>query len=133
MPWFKVDDGLHDHRKARRAGKAAMGVWVLAGSWCMASETDGFVPADVLARWGTKRDADRLVEVGFWYADEQDGEAGWRFHDWLSYQPDVRTMRLKQEAESKAGSVGNHRRWHLRRGVVDPECQHCIESREDTA
>lgn len=27
MPWFKVDDRLHDHFKARQAGKAAMGVW----------------------------------------------------------------------------------------------------------
>lgn len=41
MSWFKVDDKLHDHRKARKAGKSAMGVWVLAGSWCMSSETAG--------------------------------------------------------------------------------------------
>lgn len=127
MPWFKVDDKLHDHRKARKAGRSAMGVWVLAGSWCMASESDGFVPASVLARWGTKRDAERLVAVGLWYPDEQDDEDGWRFHDWLSYQPDARTMRLKQEAESRAGSEGNHRRWHKRRGVVDPECPFCQE------
>ena len=54
MPWFKVDDKLHDHRKSRKAGRSAMGVWVLAGSWSMDNETDGFVPADVLARWGTE-------------------------------------------------------------------------------
>ena len=47
--WFKVDDKLHDHRKARKAGKAAMGVWVLAGSWSMDNETDGFVPDDTAA------------------------------------------------------------------------------------
>lgn len=127
MPWFKVDDQLHDHRKSRAAGKAAMGVWVLAGSWSMANKTDGFVPVSVLSRWGTRREAERLVGVGFWKPDHQDGEDGWRFHDWLGYQPDARTMRLKQEAESEAGSRGNHIRWHIRRHVTDPECKFCQE------
>ena len=125
MAWFKVDDKLHDHRKARKAGKAAMGVWVLAGSWCMSSETDGFVPESVLSRWGTTKDAEALVRVGMWFPDEHEGEDGWRFHDWLNYQPDARTLRLVRESESKAGSKGNHIRWHARRNVVDPECQHC--------
>lgn len=26
MPWFKVDDKIHSHPKARRAGLAAMGL-----------------------------------------------------------------------------------------------------------
>ncbi len=125
MPWFKVDDQLHDHRKARKAGRSAMGVWVMAGSWCMASETDGFVPTDVLGRWGTRRDAEKLCSVGFWFADTHEGEDGWRFHDWLKYQPDARTIRLKQEAESEGGSHGNHVRWHARRKVKDPECRFC--------
>lgn len=82
MPWFKVDDKLHDHRKTRAAGKAAMGVWVLAGSWSADNLTDGFVPASVLSRWGTRADANKLVSAGLWVADEQDGEKGWRFHQW---------------------------------------------------
>lgn len=130
MPWFKVDDKLHDHRKPRKAGKAAMGVWVLAGSWAMCSETDGFVPEHVLGRWGTRRDAARLVDAGFWFPDEHEGEVGWRFHDWLVYQPDARTMRLKQEAESAGGTRGNHTRWHLRRKVFDPECKFCQEDKK---
>ena len=128
MPWFKVDDQLHDHRKARTARKAAIGVWTLAGSWSMANKTDGFVPASVLSRWGTKGDAGRLIEAGLWYPDQQDGEQGWRFHDWLNYQPDARTMRLVEEAESKAGSLGNHKRWHVMRKVKDPECKFCQEA-----
>lgn len=127
MPWMKVDDKLHDHRKARKAGKAAMGVWVLAGSWSMANETDGFIPESVLVRWGTPADAKRLVTAGFWSVAEKDDEAGWVFHDWLKYQPDARTVRLKQERESEAGSQGNHIRWHKRRGVTDPECQWCLK------
>lgn len=125
MTWFKVDDKLHDHRKARRAGKSAMGVWVLAGSWCMDNETDGFVPADVLPRWGTKSDAGRLVSAGFWYVDQREGEDGWRFHDWEKFQPSAATLAGWRAAESEAGQRGNHKRWHADRGVNDPNCPYC--------
>ncbi len=98
MPWFRVDDKLHDHRKARRAGKAAMGVWALAGSWAADNLTNGFVPASVLPRWGNAKDAAQLVAADLWSACEQDGEKGWLFHDWPEYQP----TREEVEAERKA-------------------------------
>jgi hypothetical protein len=106
VTWFKVDDKLHDHRKARAAKKAAMGVWVLAGSWSADNLTDGFVPASMLSRWGTRADAKRLVEVGLWHEDEQDGEDGWRFHEWDERQP-TKTSVLEQRAKrAVAGRVG---------------------------
>lgn len=125
MPWFKVDDQLHDHRKARAAGKAAMGVWVLAGSWCSERENDGFVPASVLSRWGTKADAKRLVEAGLWVGGVLDGEPGWWFHDWTIFQPDAATLRAQRVKESVSGQLGNHKRWHIARGVAVPDCEFC--------
>ena len=86
---FEVDDGFHGHPKVRRAGAAAVGVWVTAGSWCMAYKADGFVPAWWLRdAWGKtgKTAAKKLVEVGLWSEREQDGEAGYLFHDWAHYQ-----------------------------------------------
>jgi len=125
MTWFKVDDKLHDHRKVRKAGKAAMGVWVLAGSWCMDNETDGFTPDDVLTRWGTRADAGKLVAAGLWFMDEQNGERGWRFHDWAEFQPSAATVAGWRAAESEAGQRGNHKRWHADRRVTDPDCSYC--------
>lgn len=104
--WFKVDDKLHDHRKARAAGKAAMGVWVLAGSWAADNLTDGFVPASILPRWGTAGDAKKLCAVGLWISDEQDGESGWRFHEWDQRQP-MRAQKLAERAaRAEAGRAG---------------------------
>lgn len=125
MPWFKVDDKLHDHRKARQAGKAAMGVWVLAGSWAMDNLTDGFVPEAVLARWGTKADAGRLVSAGLWCVDQQDSERGWRFHDWARFQPSAAVTAAIKAKEAAAGARGNHKRWHVDRGITDPDCEFC--------
>lgn len=106
MTWFKVDDKLHDHRKARAAKKAAMGVWVLAGSWAADNLTDGFVPDSMLSRWGTRADARRLVDVGLWHEDEQDGEDGWRFHEWDERQPTRAGVIAKREVRAEAGRAG---------------------------
>jgi hypothetical protein len=104
--WFKVDDKLHDHRKARKAGKAAMGVWVLAGSWCGNNLTDGFVPREILSRWGTPKDAQALVAAGLWEQAEQDGEKGWRFHNWTDFQPSKADEEAKSRLKSEAGRKG---------------------------
>jgi hypothetical protein len=127
--WFKVDDKLHDHRKARAAGAVAMGVWVLAGSWSADNLTDGFIPATILPRWGRPRDATRLVDVGLWHADEQDGEKGWRFHEWLERQPS-RAQKLEERAtKAEAGRIGGLHSGRSRReakskqgasGLVEP-------------
>ena len=89
MTWFKTDDSLHNHPKARRAGAAALGVWVTAGSFSSAYKTDGFVPDWWVRGWGKTGStaARKLVEVGLWDQTERDGETGYQFHDWADYQP----------------------------------------------
>lgn len=117
MPWFKVDDKLHDHRKARAAGVAAMGLWALAGSWCADNLTDGFVPDTICARWDRsyRKLAARLVDARLWVVDEVAGEKGWRFHEWDLMQPPAEATRAKRDhlamVRSEAGRKGAHARW----------------------
>jgi len=115
VTWFKVDDKLHDHRKTRAAGKAAMGVWVLAGSWSADNLTDGFIPVSVLSRWGTRADANRLVAAGLWTQAEQDGEKGWRFHQWTDLQPSRAQKLAEREARAEAGRAGGRASGRSRR------------------
>ena len=109
IPWFKIDDKHHDHKKTRRAlrgaeGKrrdaSAMGLWELAGSWCADNLTDGFVPTDELYRWDDDWQtlADRLVDAGYWEAEEIDGEDGYRFVNWDEHQPVKAEVEAKREA-----------------------------------
>lgn len=87
MPYFKVDDQLHSHPKARRAGLAAMGLWTVAGSHCMPYKSDGFVPDWFVTSWPQGRKlAGQLVDAGLWSPAERDGEQGWQFHDWDDIQ-----------------------------------------------
>lgn len=101
MTWFKVDDHLHSHKKSMRAGTEAMGLWVLAGSWSAAEESDGWVPDYVLGRLvGPNGDelAEQLVRAGMWEADVHDGEDGYRFHAWEEYQPTAEQLEAKRAA-----------------------------------
>lgn len=98
VPWFKVDDTLHGHPKARKSGLEATGLWTVCGAYCMAYKTDGFVPAWYVSTWprGAKLAA-VLVEAQRWDVSEKDGESGWMFHDWSDYQPSSEEIEKDRE------------------------------------
>ena len=96
MTWFKVDDSFHSHPKVLAAAPAALGLWVVAGSWSGANLSDGFVPDHVLPRLlpdGATL-AQQLVAAGLW----KRARGGYRFHDWDVYNP----KRTDVEEERKA-------------------------------
>lgn len=119
MPWFKVDDSLHAHAKVSKVAAeapAALGLWLLAGSWCSAYLTDGFVPDHKLP--GLFPDAAELaptlVAAGLWRRKR----GGYQFHDWLDYNPTSEAikadrdaarerMRKLREDRKAAGHTGN--------------------------
>ena len=100
MSWAKVDDRLHAHIKAVRAGDA-MALWVLALSWCVAYLTDGELPEEqptrLIGRRGPRMAA-KLVEVKLWVKTD----FGYRFHDWFEYQPARAEVEVKRtEAKTR--------------------------------
>ncbi len=113
MSWAKVDDRFHGHSKARRA-REALALWVLALAWCADELTDGAVPRDMpdlLLPGLGEAFAAKLVEVGLWELTA----SGYRFHDWLDYQPSARKVKSERaklsSARSKAGRAGMTARW----------------------
>ena len=122
MTWFKVDDQLAFHHKVARAGNAAMGLWVRAGSWAAGAGQGDTVPDEIVAALGgTTTLCTRLVKVGLWHREP----GGYRFHDWYEFQPSALDVRLAREKQAESGLKGNHRKWHVARGVVNPECPLC--------
>jgi hypothetical protein len=115
MVWGKVDDKLHSHRKRRRAGLEAMGLWVVGLSYCGDLLTDGFIDDEYVG--GEKRGrvlAQRLVEAGLWHSwtDQEcpqgsehctrpqvDGP-GWWFHDWNVSNPTKAKVTEKRSKEA---------------------------------
>ena len=98
MTWFKVDDKLFGHPKARAAGNRAMGLWTMSGAWASAYLTDGFVPVEfVRDHRNGEQDAARLVDVGLWHPVD----GGWQFHDWSQTNPTRAQVEARREAERK--------------------------------
>jgi hypothetical protein len=130
--WFKNDDSLHAHRKTRKAGLEAMGLWVVAGTWSSSQNTEGFVPGWFVDTWPRGRAlAKKLVGAGFWDVDADGGEDGWRFHDWLDYNFS------QEEVDEKRKAAAERQRKHRRAkngryvtGVVYGE--DCLDHRADT-
>lgn len=103
MPWFNVDDGFAFHRKTVRAGNAAVGLWVRAGSWCAKELTDGFVPDHMVRTMGTVKQAERLVAAGLWVRDDE--REGFQFHEYAedgrNLTREVVLKKREQAAEKK--------------------------------
>lgn len=102
--WFKVDDGFAFHQKTVEAGNSAIGLWVRAGSWSSQLGTGGHIPASIRNNLGTKRDAQRLVDVGLWLPDGQSG--AFIFHDWEQFQPTREGSAERSRIRSDAGRKG---------------------------
>jgi hypothetical protein len=120
VTWFVVDDKLHEHQKAHRAGPEALGLWVLAGSYCGDNLNDGFVPERALVRWVPsqskgRRLAARLVDAGLWEPGTRDGERGWWFHDWPEYQMTRAQVEERRKQKAEAGRQGGLKSGRSRR------------------
>jgi hypothetical protein len=104
MTWFKVDDAFHSHPKVLATDPAALGLWVVAGSWSSANLTDGFVPDHVLPRLlpDAATLARALVTNGLW----RKVRGGHQFHDWAAYQPTAKSVRETREKRAAAGRIG---------------------------
>lgn len=125
--WFKVDDDLYMHPKVVQAGNLAMGLWVRAGAWSARMLTDGVVVPEQVAALGDPRQtcARRLVDVGLWVP----GPGGsYAFHEWELWQPSRAVAEAVKARREESGREGNHLRWHVRRGVVSPDCKWCQAS-----
>lgn len=106
MPWAKVDDKLHAHPKAAKAGLEALGLHLLAMSWVAGYQTDGFVPWDFVLQKADEALVERLVNAGMW----EPVDDGFRIHDWLDYNPSKAQAKRLAKAKQISGKHGGEAR-----------------------
>lgn len=129
MRWtVNIDEWMPWNRKISRLSDAAFRLHHHAICWASREGTDGAITPDDLPDVAPKmrrreKVVAELVEAELW---EPTPPLGWVVHDYLDWQPSAEARRQMSESKSGAGSVGNHRRWHERRGVRDPDCTYCI-------
>lgn len=103
MSYFMVDGDFHSHPKVIDTSSAAIGLWVMAGSWSKRHGTGGHVtPGAVRTLGSTAKFADELVRVGLWEKTDR----GYVFHDWaawgnVNHVEEVRRRRLNADRQAR--------------------------------
>ena len=115
MAWFKVDDGFYTSHKVlripRESRHAAIGVWLLAGTWSADKMTDGKVPMYVLRDMGVEFELMMtLIDAGLWISGDDDDFI--EFHDWCEYQPTREQLEAKAQARHERSTKAANARWH---------------------
>lgn len=100
MSWFVVDDGFHSHAKVRSIPRgtraAAIGLWMLAGTWAADKLTDGYVPDYMVDELdGSSELAAVLVAAKLWRVRR----GGFVFVNWSKYQLTREQVEARRQAE----------------------------------
>lgn len=129
MRWtVNLDERFPWHRKVARLSDSAFRLHIHAICWASREGTDGALSPDDLVEVAPRMRrreslATELVSAGLWI---ETPPIGWVIHDFLDWQPSRSVRRALNEQKQTSGSVGAHRRWHVKRGISDPDCKHCI-------
>lgn len=89
---YWLDDGFDTWPEVIRAGSAAAGLYARCGSWIARNLTDGLIPAEVAAMYGTREWITKLLDVGLWVVDGD----GYRDTRYLPMNPDAETVRKRR-------------------------------------
>lgn len=104
MPWVKFDDQAESHRKFRRAGLDATGLYFLASSYCARYLTDGHVDHDWLEeKVPNKAKRDKLLRALVDNGLFDKNGTGYVVHDYLDHNPSREEYEQQRKAKQKAG------------------------------
>ena len=113
MPWFALDDGFDTHPKVRKAGNAAVGLFVRLGVHATRHLTEGHLDGDIVRDYGTAATIRKLVTVGMLHDAghgcrrcPQPAEGGFYIHDYLDYNKSRAQIEASREAARKRQQRG---------------------------
>lgn len=107
-PFFRGDDDVCEHRKFKRAGVEATGLFWLSVAYASKYLTDGHVDPDYLEdRVPSKAKRDKLIQALLDNAlFERNGNDGYVIHDFHDYNPTAAEVRARRMARAEAGRKG---------------------------
>jgi hypothetical protein len=113
MAWFALDDGFDTHPKVRKAGNAAVGLFVRLGVHATKHLTEGHLDGTVVRDYGTAATIRKLVAVGMLHEPghtcsrcPQPADGGYYIHDYLDYNKSRAQIEAAREAARKRQQRG---------------------------
>lgn len=115
--WVRLDTGFPSNHKTlaliAEGAKGRSAAFIYVSSLCYSGThgLDGFIPHYALpVLQASKRDAELLVQHGFW---EEKAQAGWQIKDWGQYQLSNEETQQRSERARVAAQI----RWSRRNGA----------------
>jgi|SRR5687768_12305435 len=103
---YALDDSWDNCTPVARAGNACFGLYVRCGIWSARNLTDGFVPGEIVAGYGSPEQTRKLVDVGLW----ETAEGGLWVPDYLARNPSAEKVRARQRADADRKAKWRERR-----------------------
>ncbi|MYR30574.1 MULTISPECIES: hypothetical protein [unclassified Streptomyces] len=128
MAWFALDDGFDTHPKVRKAGNAAVGLFVRLGVHATKHLTEGHLDGDIVRAYGTAPTIRKLIAVGMLHEPghgcsrcPQPADGDYLIHDYLDYNKSRAQIEAAREAARKRQQRGREsaRRNANPRGIDD--------------
>jgi hypothetical protein len=121
-PFIRVHENMPEHPKVEPLSDKAFRLLVETWCWSKRTRTNGHVHAAVWKKRGTAKTRAELVAAGL---VEDDLTGGVIVHDYDDWQVTVEEIEETKQDKRDAGALGAHVKWHVKRGVTEPECQFC--------
>lgn len=113
------------HRKIRGLSDAAFRLHVTLLTIANEDRSDGAVESVDLAMKGPKPKKE-LLDAGL---VKDLGGGKYELHDYLKHQPSAKEIEDRIEDKRRYGATGGarsaHNKWHVKRGIVSPDCGLC--------
>lgn len=124
--WCKLPVDITERAAYVGLSGDAWSLWLHAWAYCGRNLTDGVVPAALVRRLANIADPDataaELEAAGLWARNDT---GDWIVVDYLETNRSAADVDAARTAQAEAGRLGNHRRHHTAKGVIDPDCKHC--------
>lgn len=125
-PYITVDQGMPLHDKVRPLSDKAFRLLIEVWCWSKRNRANGLVPLDEWNEMSTAKARAELLRRNL----AQETRRGIQMHDYLEHQLSAAEESGLTAKRTRASVAGNHKRWHLDLGVIEPSCSLCPSSDE---
>lgn len=138
LPRYMMDCGWwRNGRKWRRRTLAEMGLMTAMVSFANEHGTDGVLPGDVeelaqalsLPLKEVRATLPKLKDRGaIRTLKPEEDDSDIEIVDFLEHNPSRAEVDADRRRKAAASARGNHQRWHVEKGVADPDCEYCTDT-----
>jgi len=119
--FVRLDQGYDEHPKVMPLSDSAFRAHVESMCWASRNEGKWRIPKPLASKKWRPKVLRELIEARLF----DDAGDYYEVHDYLDFNRSAEEIAAYREARGDAGTLGNHKRWHIARRRWEKDCEHC--------